>query len=75
MGNRRRPQRRLRQQRLFRREAEDVVTRMALANPEIRGEVEALAAGQSIEFKFDNTRTGFARRTLVLKVTRGSQAR
>ena len=32
-----------------------------------------VGVGQSIEFKIDNGRTGFARRTLVLKVTQGSQ--
>jgi hypothetical protein len=42
---------------------------MALGTPEIRRQIEVLAVGQSIEFKIDNGRTGFARRTLVLKVT------
>jgi hypothetical protein len=32
-----------------------------------------VGVGQSIEFKIDNGRTGFARGTLVLKVTQGSQ--
>ena len=70
-ARRRRPQRRLRQRKLFRREMEDTATRMALANPEVRRQVEALAVGQSIEFKFHNGGFGAARRTLILKVTRG----
>jgi|SRR5262245_9747405 len=69
----RRPQRRLRQKKLFWKAMEDTATRMALGNPEMRGQVEALAAGQSIEFKFHNGGFGPARRTLVLKITRGLQ--
>jgi hypothetical protein len=44
---------------------------MALGNPEIRQQVEALAIGQSVEFKFHNGRSGAARRTPILKVTCG----
>ena len=66
MGEAGRPQRRLRQRTRFRREAEDTVTRMALGNPEIRRQVEALARGQTVEFTFHNGATGPARRTLVL---------
>ena len=68
MGNRRRPQRRLRQHRLFRRKAEDAATRTALGTPEIRGQIETL---KSIELRFHNGAPGPARRTLVLKVMRG----
>jgi hypothetical protein len=57
------------QRKLSQREMEDAATRMALGTPEIRGQIEALSLCQSIELKFDNDRTGFARRTLVLKVT------
>jgi hypothetical protein len=64
---------RKRQRKLTRREMEDTATRMALGNPEIRRQVEALAAGQSIEFTIHNGLVGPARRTLVLKVTRSSQ--
>jgi hypothetical protein len=70
-ARRRRPQRRLRQRKLFRREMEDTATRMALANPEVRQQVETLAIGHAIEFKFHNGRSGAARRPLILKVTRG----
>jgi hypothetical protein len=51
----------------------DTATRMALGNPEIRRQVEALAVGQSIEFTIHNGLSGPARRTLVLKATRGLQ--
>jgi hypothetical protein len=70
-ARRSRPQRRLRQRKLFRREMEDTATRMALGNLEIRQQVAALAIGQSIEFKLHNGGSGAARRSLVLKVTRG----
>jgi hypothetical protein len=72
-ARRRRPQPRLMQRKLFRRKMEEAATRMALANPEIRRQVEGLAVGQSIEFKFLNGGSGAARRMLVLKVTRGLQ--
>lgn len=44
-----RPHRRLRQRALVRREAEGTVTKMALGNPQIRRQVEALAPGHSVE--------------------------
>jgi hypothetical protein len=69
-ARRRRPQPRLRQRKLFRREMEDTATRIALGNPEIRQQVEALAIGQSIEFKFHNGGSGAARRT---KISRGGR--
>ena len=46
---------------------------MALGNPEVRRQVAALPAGQSVEFTFHGGAPGHARRTLVLKVTRGLQ--
>jgi hypothetical protein len=55
-----RPHRRLRQRTLFRREVEDTAIRMALGNPEIRRQVEALTAGQSIEFAHWRSKLGAA---------------
>jgi hypothetical protein len=61
-ARRRRPQRRLRQRKLFRREMEDTATRMALSTRKSgsRWKLSRLVSG-----------SGAARRTLVLKVTRG----
>jgi hypothetical protein len=70
MGNRRRSPRLLRQEKFARSEMEDAVTGMALGEPEIRRQIEALAVGQSIEFKIHNGLEGAGRRALVLKVTR-----